>query len=179
MIGEDKAHCFCISRVHTGMQNIWFIQLNEFFNIFRHFLCASKHVWNAGIHPRNAKTLGYMKLTASNLIFLSCARQLHTFNENVTIINFYLRPGPNVPYIVCSELKSLVRPPTRPTGCCCYAADWVTIGDITSLLRTLRMLSQPNSIRLKINFWCNLNFYLDLVKCGLKGWFSVYNIVLT
>ena len=123
---------------------------------------------------------GQMNLTASNFIyFLNCARRLHTFNENVTIINFYLRPGPNVPYIVCSELKSLVRPPTHPTGCCCYAADWVTIGDITSLLTTLRMLSQPNSIRLKLNLWCNLNFYLDLVKCSLKGWFSVYNIVLT
>ena len=42
---------------------------------------------------------GQMNLTASNFNFKkSCAHRLHTFKENVTIIEFLASPGPNVPY---------------------------------------------------------------------------------
>jgi hypothetical protein len=47
--------------------------------------------------------IGQINMTASNLSKYKYPHQHHTFKENVTIIDFLVRPGPNIPHVVMDE----------------------------------------------------------------------------
>ena len=55
--------------------------------------------WVLCSHINSQYKTSQMNLTASNLSKKNYPHQIHTFKENVTIIEFSPHPGPNVPYI--------------------------------------------------------------------------------